>query len=64
MTFNDEDEDEDVLGTYDGEELTRDDEFMLLLLKDLSGILSLLAVLKHVEYAVPEKWRQTLDLFA
>jgi len=55
LTFNDEDEDEDVLGTYDGEELTRDDEFMLLLLKDLSGILSLLAVLKHVEYAVPEK---------
>ena len=64
MTFNDEDEDEDVLGTYDGEELTRDDEFMLLLLKDLSGILSLLAVLKRVEYAVPEEWRQTLDLFA
>ena len=55
MTFNDKNEDEDVLETYDGEELTRDDEFMLLLLKDLSGILSLLAVLKRVEYAVPEE---------
>jgi hypothetical protein len=62
LEMQDEEGDEFI---QDDDDLSKDDEFMLSLLRDLAGILPIRdCFLGHGDYTAPEEWSQTLKLFA